>query len=331
MVYNIDIKNLSEDDASNSAVNKRIKEMEIKMNEEFKSGFVTIIGRTNVGKSTLINLLVGEKVAAIANKVQTTRTAIKGIVNRENSQIIFTDTPGIHKPKHKLNETMVETSFATIPDSDIVLFLIEATSEDIGRGDRIILDKIKESKRKTILIINKIDLVKRDKLLNLIDIYSKEYDFTAVIPISAYQPKYKNIILDEIEKNLKPGPAYYDIEEYTDQTLRQLAEETIREKALKLLQDEVPHGIYVEVEKMNLRQNKQGEDIYDIEATIYCLRESHKGIIIGKNGEMLKRIGRAARIDMEQNFGLKVNLKTWVKVKNDWLDNDSIVSKFKLK
>lgn len=301
------------------------------MNEEFKSGFVTIIGRTNVGKSTLINLLVGEKVAAIANKVQTTRTAIKGIVNRENSQIIFTDTPGIHKPKHKLNETMVETSFATIPDSDIVLFLIEATSEDIGRGDRIILDKIKESKRKTILIINKIDLVKRDKLLNLIDIYSKEYDFTAVIPISAYQPKYKEIILDEIEKNLKTGPAYYDIEEYTDQTLRQLAEETIREKALKLLQDEVPHGIYVEVEKMNLRQNKQGEDIYDIEATIYCLRESHKGIIIGKNGEMLKRIGRAARIDMEQNFGLKVNLKTWVKVKNDWLDNDSIVSKFKLK
>ena len=301
------------------------------MEEEFKSGFVTIIGRTNVGKSTLINLLVGEKVAAIANKVQTTRTAIKGIVNRENSQIVFTDTPGIHKPKHKLNETMVETSFATIPDSDIALFLIEATSEDIGRGDRIILDKIKESKRKTILIINKIDLVKRDKLLNLIDIYSKEYNFTAVIPISAYQEKYRDIILDEIEKNLKPGPAYYDIEEYTDQTLRQLAEETIREKALKLLQDEVPHGIYVEVEKMNLRQNKQGEDIYDIEATIYCLRESHKGIIIGKNGDMLKRIGRAARIDMEQNFGLKVNLKTWVKVKNDWLDNDSIVSKFKLK
>ena len=301
------------------------------MEEEFKSGFVTIIGRTNVGKSTLINLLVGEKVAAIANKVQTTRTAIKGIVNRENSQIIFTDTPGIHKPKHKLNETMVETSFATIPDSDIVLFIIEATSEDIGRGDRIILDKIKESKRKTILVINKIDLVKREKLLNLIDIYSKEYEFISVIPISAYQEKYRDIILDEIEKNLKPGPAYYDIEEYTDQTLRQLAEETIREKALKLLQDEVPHGIYVEVEKMNLRQNKQGEDIYDIEATIYCLRESHKGIIIGKNGDMLKRIGRAARIDMEQNFGLKVNLKTWVKVKNDWLDNDSIVSKFKLK
>ena len=301
------------------------------MGEEFKSGFVTLIGRTNVGKSTLLNLLVGEKVAAIANKVQTTRTAIKGIVNRQNSQIIFVDTPGIHKPKTKLNETMVETSFTSLTDSDIVLFLIEATSEDIGRGDRIILDKIKESKRKTILIINKIDLVKREKLLNLIDIYSKEYNFEAVIPISATNIKYKEVILKEIEKNLKPGPAYYDIEEYTDQTLRQLAEETIREKALKMLQDEVPHGIYVEVEKMKQRKNKNNEDIYDIEATIYCLKNSHKGIIIGKNGEMLKRIGRAARIDMENNFGVKINLKTWVKVKEDWQDNNLIVNKFKLK
>lgn len=301
------------------------------MGEEFKSGFVTLIGRTNVGKSTLLNLLVGEKVAAIANKVQTTRTAIKGIVNRQNSQIIFVDTPGIHKPKTKLNETMVETSFTSLTDSDIVLFLIEATSEEIGRGDRIILDKIKESKRKTILIINKIDLVKREKLLNLIDIYRKEYKFEAVIPISATNIKYKEVILEEIEKNLKPGPAYYDIEEYTDQTLRQLAEETIREKALKMLQDEVPHGIYVEVEKMKQRKNKNNEDIYDIEATIYCLKNSHKGIIIGKNGEMLKRIGRSARIDMENNFGVKINLKTWVKVKEDWQDNNLIVNKFKLK
>ena len=297
---------------------------------EFKSGFITLIGRTNVGKSTLLNLLVGEKVAAIANKVQTTRTAIKGIVNRPNSQIIFTDTPGIHKPKHKLNETMNETSFSSIPDADILLFLIEATSEDIGKGDRLILEKIKATKRKTILIINKIDLVKRENLLKLIDIYRKEYDFEAVIPISATNVKYREIILEEIEKNLKEGPAYYDIEEYTDQTMRQLAEETIREKALKLLKDEVPHGIYVEVEKMRLRKNKNGEEIYDIEATIYCLRESHKGIIIGKNGEMLKRIGRAARINMEENFGLKINLKTWVKVKEDWIDNPSIVNKFKL-
>ena len=298
--------------------------------KKFKSGFVTLIGRTNVGKSTLLNLLVGEKVAAIANKVQTTRTAIKGIVNRENSQIIFVDTPGIHKPKTKLNETMIETSFGSLVDSDLILFLIEATSDEIGRGDRRILDKIKEANKKTILIINKIDLVKKEKLLSLIDLYSKEYDFEAVIPISATNSKYKEIILDEIEKNLKEGPAYYDIEEYTDQTLRQLAEETIREKALKLLQDEVPHGIYVEVEKMKQRKNKNGEDIYDIEATIYCLRNSHKGIIIGKNGEMLKRIGRMARIDMEENFGVKVNLKTWVKVKEDWQENDSIVNKFKL-
>ena len=298
--------------------------------EEFKSGFVAIVGRTNVGKSTLINNLVGEKVAAMANKVQTTRTAIKGIVNRENSQIIFIDTPGIHKPKTKLNKTMVETSFATIPDADLVLFLIEATSKDIGKGDQMILDKIKEAKRKTILIINKIDLVKKDKLLNLIEIYSKEYEFEAVIPISATQNKYKETILDEIEKNLKEGPAYYNIEEYTDQTLRQLAEETIREKALQLLDQEVPHGIYIEVEKMNLRKNKKGEEIYDIEANIYCLRKSHKGIIIGKNGEMLKRIGRAARMEMEKNFGLKINLKTWVKVKEDWQENDSIVNKFKL-
>ena len=298
---------------------------------EFKSGFVAILGRTNVGKSTLVNLLVGEKIAATANKVQTTRTAIRGIVNRENSQIVFIDTPGIHKPKTKLNETMIETSFGIISEIDLILFVIEATSEEIGRGDMRILEKIKESNKKAILIINKIDLVKKENLLKLIDLYQKQYNFEAVIPVSSVKNKYRDIILDEIEKNLKPGPAYYDTEEYTDQTMRQLAEETIREKALKFLQDEVPHGIYVEVEKMNLRQNKQGEDIYDIEATIYCLRESHKGIIIGKNGEMIKRIGRAARIDMEQNFGLKINLKTWVKVKNDWLDNDSIVSKFKLK
>ena len=297
---------------------------------EFKSGFVAMLGRTNVGKSTLVNLLVGEKVAATANKVQTTRTAIKGIVNRENSQIIFIDTPGIHKPKTKLNETMIETSFGVINEIDLILFVIEATSKEIGRGDMRILEKIKESHKKTILIINKIDLVKKEELLNLINLYKNEYDFETVIPISSLQSKYRDIILDEIEKNLKPGPAYYDKEEYTDQTLRQLAEETIREKALKFLQDEVPHGIYVEIEKMKFRKNQKGEDLYDIEATIYCLRNSHKGIIIGKDGNMLKRIGQAARIDMEENFGTKVNLKTWVKVKEDWQDDTSIVKKFKL-
>ena len=299
--------------------------------EEFKSGFVAIIGRTNVGKSTLINMLVGEKIAAMANKVQTTRTAIKGIVNRDNSQIIFIDTTGIHKPKTKLNNTMIETSFSSIPDADVVLFLIEANSNEVGRGDTKILEKIKEAHKKTILIINKIDLVEKEKLLNLIDLYSKEYEFEAIIPISAKEIKYKETILDEIEKNLKPGPAYYDKEEYTDQTLRQLAEETIREKTLTLLDQEVPHGIYIEVEKMKLRKNKQKEDIYDIEATIYCLRNSHKGIIIGKNGAMLKRIGKLSRIDMEKNFGTRVNLKTWVKVKADWQNQDSIVNRFKQK
>ena len=297
---------------------------------EFKSGFVAMLGRTNVGKSTLLNMLVGEKVAATANKVQTTRTAIKGIVNRKDSQIIFIDTPGIHKPKTKLNETMVETSFGVINEIDLILFVIEATSEEIGRGDMKILEKIKESHKKAILIINKIDLVKREKLLQLIDIYQKEYDFRAAIPISSLKEKYRDIILDEIEKNLKPGPAYYNIEEYTDQTLRQLAEETIREKALTFLQDEVPHGIYVEVEKMKFRKNQKGENLYDIEATIYCLRNSHKGIIIGKDGKMLKRIGQSARIDMEKNFGTRVNLKTWVKVKEDWQDDSTIIKKFKL-
>lgn len=297
---------------------------------EFKSGFVAMLGRTNVGKSTLVNLLVGEKIAVTANKVQTTRTAIRGIVNRENSQIIFIDTPGIHKPKTKLNETMIETSFGVIKDIDLILFVIEATSDEIGRGDMRILEKIKESKKKAILIINKIDLVKKESLLKLIDLYQKEYNFEAVIPVSSIKSKYRDIILDEIEKVLKPGPAYYDVEEYTDQTMRQLAEETIREKALMYLQDEVPHGIYVEVTKMKLKKTKNKEEFYDIEATIYCLRESHKGIIIGKDGTMLKRIGQSARIDMERNFGTKVNLRTWVKVKENWLDDTSVVKKFKL-
>ena len=297
---------------------------------EFKSGFVAMLGRTNVGKSTLVNLLVGEKVAATAYKVQTTRTAIRGIVNRNNSQIIFIDTTGIHKPKTKLNETMIETSFGVIKDIDLILFVIEATSDEIGRGDMRILEKIKESNKKAILIINKIDLVKKESLLKLIDLYQKEYNFEAVIPVSSIKSKYRDIILDEIEKVLKPGPAYYDTEEYTDQTMRQLAEETIREKALMYLQDEVPHGIYVEVTKMKLKKTKNKEEFYDIEATIYCLRESHKGIIIGKDGAMLKKIGQSARIDMEKNFGIKVNLRTWVKVKENWLDDTSVVKKFKL-
>ena len=296
------------------------------MNENFKSGFVSIIGRTNVGKSTLINLLVGEKIAAMANKVQTTRTQIRGIVNRKNSQIVFIDTPGIHKPKTKLSENMIELSWGAIEDSDVVLFLIEADSKEIGKGDSKILEKLKETNKKTILIINKIDLVNKEELAKIIEIYKNEYDYAAIIPISATKPKYKEEILEEIEKNLKEGPAYYDIEEYTDQTLRQLAEETIREKALILLKDEVPHGIFVKVDKMKLTKNKENEPMYKIEAVIYCERESHKGIIIGKAGSMLKKIGTFARKDMENNFGTKVNLQTWVKVKKDWQNDEKFFS-----
>ena len=301
------------------------------MKESFKSGFVSIIGRTNVGKSTIINALVGEKVAAVANKTQTTRTAIRGVVNREDSQIIIIDTPGIHKPKSKLSETMIDTAFNFIADVDVILFVIDATSNEIGRGDSKILEKIKTQNKKTILVINKIDMVQnKQDLLKLIDKYQKEYNFVAVIPVSATKKENIEIIIKEIEKNLKEGPAYYDIEEYTDQTSRQLVEEIIREKALKFLDDEVPHGLYIETEKMKFRKTKEKEEIYDVEAIIYCLRNSHKGIIIGKNGNMLKKIGTYARKDLENMLGTKVNLKIWVKVKEDWLNNDSIVKKFKL-
>ena len=297
--------------------------------EKFKSGFVSIIGRTNVGKSTLLNSLVGEKVAIMTNKTQTTRTAIRAIVNRRNSQIIFIDTPGIHKPKNKLGNTMIETAFGTISEVDLILFMIEAISTEIGRGDLKILEKLKDTNKKVILIINKIDLVKKDDIAKLIELYSKEYNFESIIPISALKNKEVETILDEIEKLLKEGPAYYDIDEYTDQTSRQLVEEVIREKALKLLDDEVPHGLYVEVEKMKQSRTQNKEKIYNIEATIYCIRDSHKGIIIGKNGQMLKKIGTYARQDLERMLGTKINLKTWVKVKKDWQDEDSIVKNFK--
>lgn len=305
--------------------------METEQNKNnFKSGFVSIVGRTNVGKSSILNNLVGQKIASVVNKPQTTRTAIRAIINRENSQIIFIDTPGIHKPKTKLGDTMVETAFGTIGDVDLILFVVEATSEEIGKGDRIILEKIKESNKKTILIINKIDLVNREQIAKLIETYKDEYNFEAIIPISALKKCDVEIILEEIEKNLNYGPAYYSKEDFTDQTLRDLTSETIREKALKLLKDEVPHGIFVEIEKMKRRKTMENEPIFNIEATIYCLKDSHKGIIIGKNGLMLKKIGMYARQDLEKMLETKVNLKIWVKVKEDWVNNDNFVKKFKM-
>lgn len=300
------------------------------MEEKFKSGFVSVLGRTNVGKSSIINSLVGEKIAAIANKPQTTRTVIRGVVNRPHSQIIFIDTPGIHKPKSKLGDVMVDNAFEVSKDADVVVFVVEATSSEIGKGDRLILEKIKEAKRKTILVINKIDLVDKEKIAKLIELYKDEYEFASIIPVSTVKNINLNVILDEIEKNLNEGPAYYSTEEYTDQTVRQLVEETIREKALKLLNDEVPHGILVQVEKLKRRKTRENEPIYNIDATIYCLRKSHKGIIIGKDGSMLKKIGTYARQDLEKMLGIKINLQLWVKVNEDWINCDRFINHFKL-
>lgn len=293
---------------------------------DFKSGFVTIIGRTNVGKSSIINKIIGEKVSAVTNKTQTTRKNIKAILNRENSQIIFIDTPGIHKPKSKLSNVMVESAISSIPDVDVIVYVIEAIS---NRVDEETLNKIIEAKKKTILVINKIDLIDAQKLAQIIEQYNKLYDFSAIVPVSVKTNKNIDELINEIERNLDVGPAYYDIEEYTDQTQRELVQEIIREKALKLLKDEVPHGIYVEVDKMKNKKTRTNEKFFDISATIFCLRESHKGIIIGKDGAMLKKIGTFARQDLEKNLNTKVNLKLWVKTNKDWINNINIVNQYK--
>ena len=261
-------------------------------------------------------------------KTQTTRKNIKAIVNKDNAQIVFIDTPGIHKPKSKLSNVMIDSAISSIPDVDVVVYVVEA---DNNRIDEPTIEKIKEARKKTILVINKIDLVDAEGVAKQIERYKDLYDFKAILPMSVKDNKNVDELLEEIESNLNVGPAYYDVEEYTDQTLRDLAEETIREKALKLLRDEVPHGIYVEVSKMKSRKTMNKEQIFDVDATIYCLRESHKGIIIGKNGSMLKRIGTYAREDLEKMLDSKVNLKVWVKVNEDWINNSNIVKKFKTK
>lgn len=295
-----------------------------------KSGFVSIVGKTNVGKSSIINSLVGEKVAATANRPQTTRKAIKAIVNRPDSQIIFIDTPGIHKPKNKLGNTMLETSFTSIKGVDLIVFVVEAFSKEINEEEKLILEKIKQAKKKTILVLNKMDLASIAQVAKSMELYKSQYDFITIVPMTATNQKDIEGLLDEIEDNLSEGPLYYDTEEYTDQTMQQLVEEIIREKALKLLRDEVPHGILVEVEKMKRRKTIKGEPIFNVEATIYCSRESHKAIIIGKNGEMLKKISTYAREDLEKMLNTKLNLKVWVKVKEDWMNKDFIVNKFKM-
>lgn len=284
----------------------------------FKSGFVAIVGRPNVGKSTLLNTIAGQKIAIVSNKPQTTRTAIKGIINKENAQIIFTDTPGIHKPQNKLGEKMAETIDEAVEGVDLILYLIEATDKGIGLANEFILNKVKEQKAKAILVINKVDSVKKENILELIKLYSEKHNFEAIIPISALKNEGIDVLIEKIIELLPEGPAYYDTEEWTDQTERQIVEETIREKALRSLDDEVPHGIAVEVVSMKKRDNKE---LYDIEATIYCEKKSHKGIIIGKDGAMLRKIGERAREDIEEMLQCKVNLQLWVKVKEDWRDN----------
>lgn len=291
----------------------------------FKSGFVSIIGKTNVGKSTMLNSIIGTQVAITTSKPQTTRTAIKGIVNRENSQIIFIDTPGIHKTKNKFGEAMTNIAYEALGEVDVILFLIEATYKQIGTADKIILEKLKEKNKKVILVINKIDLTPKENLLKLIDLYSKEYNFEAIVPISALKNKETETLLKEIETLLPEGPAYYNIDEYTDQTERQIVEEVIREKCLKLLNDEIPHGIYVKVEKMKLRKTKKGEEIYDIDIIIYTTRNSHKGIIIGKEGNMLKKIASYSRQKIEKMLGIKINMNIWVKVQEDWQNKENII------
>ena len=292
----------------------------------FESGFVTVIGRTNVGKSSIINALVGEKVSAVANKTQTTRKNVKGILNKDNLQIIFIDTPGIHKPKSKLSNIMIEDAIGSIPDVDVVIYVIDSTTNTI---DENTFSKIKEANKPTILVINKIDLVDAKRVADIIDQYKELYDFAGIIPVSVTKNKNVDEILKVLEENLSEGPAYYSQEEYTDQSLRTLAEEILREKALKLLQDEVPHGILVECTKLKTRKTKDDEKIFDIEMTIYCLRDGHKGIIIGKGGSMLKRIGTYTREDLEKMLDTKVNLKLWVKVKEDWINDDRLIKRFK--
>lgn len=298
------------------------------MKSGFKSGFVSILGKTNVGKSTFINTVIGEKVASVTNKPQTTRTLINGILNKENAQIIFIDTPGMHKPKNKLGKLMIDNALKAGEDVDVILFIIDVKNE-IDIGNSKILEKIKELDKPTILLINKIDIIKKEQILKTIDLYAKEYNFSSIIPISAKNYEDTKTVIEEIEKLLPYGDPLFEKDEYTNQTERQLVEEIIREKALILLREEIPHGILIEIENMKLRKTKEKLDIYDIEANIYCEKKSHKSIIIGKNGSMLKKIGELGRLDSEKVLGTKVNLKLWVKVREDWLNKEEVIRRLK--
>ncbi|MCI9465333.1 MAG: GTPase Era [Lachnospiraceae bacterium] len=290
--------------------------------EQYKAGFAALIGRPNVGKSTLMNTLIGQKIAITSNKPQTTRNRIQTVYTSGEGQIVFLDTPGIHKAKNKLGNYMVNVAERTLSDVDVVLWLVEA-SDYIGAGEQHILEKLRKTKTPVILVINKIDTVKKEEILLFIDAYRKQMDFAEIVPVSALKGDGTEDLIACIMKYLPYGEPFYDEDTVTDQPVRQITAELIREKVLKCLEDEIPHGIAVTIESMKYKKH-----IVDIEATICCERDSHKGIVIGKQGQMLKKIGSMARHDIEDLVGKQVNLKLWVKVKKDWRDSDFLLKNF---
>ena len=303
-------------------------------NTQKKSGFVSIIGRPNVGKSTLMNRIIGQKIAITSKKPQTTRNRIQTIYTSDKGQIIFTDTPGMHNAKNKLGTFMMSEAKSTLGSGDVILYLIEP-SEYIGDMDRDIIRMLKTVNVPVILVINKIDTVSKENVIKVIDAFRNELDFNEIIPISAYEGKNTGELIDNIYKYLPYGPYYYDEDQVTDQPMRQICAEIIREKALHKLDKEIPHGIAVVIDSMKYRKTVKKPNvhyeypgIYDINATIICERDSHKGIIIGKGGAMLKTIGTLSRPDMEKMLEAKVNLKLWVKVKENWRDSDYLVRNF---
>ena len=295
-----------------------------RMSEQKKSGFATLIGRPNVGKSTLMNQIIGQKIAITSNKPQTTRNRIQTVYTCDEGQIVFLDTPGIHKAKNKLGEYMVNVAERTLKEVDVVLWLVEPTTF-IGAGERHIAEQLTHANVPVVLVINKIDRVKKEEVLTFIDAYRQILNFAEIVPVSALKGTNTDTLVNVIFKYLPYGPMFYDEDTVTDQPLRQITAELIREKALKLLDEEIPHGIAVSIEQMKPRPNGK---IWDIEATIVCERDSHKGIIIGKGGAMLKKIGSAARYEIERQLDAKVNLRLWVKVKKDWRDSDFLMKNF---
>lgn len=292
------------------------------MKNDFKSGFVTLIGRPNVGKSTLMNYLIGQKIAITSNKPQTTRNKIQTVLTMEEGQIVFVDTPGIHKAKNKLGQYMVNVAERTLNEVDVVLWLVEPTTF-IGAGEKHIAERLRKVNTPVILVINKVDMVKKEEVLPSIAAYKDIYDFAEIVPVSARSGENTDELLKTVMKYLPYGPQFYDEDTVTDQPERQIVAELIREKSLHCLEEEIPHGIAVAIDHM-----KMSKKIMHIDATIICERESHKGIIIGKQGNMLKKIGSTARFEIEKMLECKVNLKLWVKVKKDWRDSEFLMKNF---